>query len=622
MSNFDVSNYIIQLQSVFIVPEIGSAYYLFLKKEYNTETWDFILEFQTLEKLIKKKNHKRIFLQVNSMVKTFIQEKSPKELSIGNTLKEFILEKQKQLSETGWNIDIRPLELFEPVKQIIIMEHKNDSFKRFIRTKACLKLVEKYQDVKGVLLPQVSKVFSYKDEDFQNIPLTDQDKEFMKIMQLDNTDWKIAYSDKKNKVTGFISYWNFFPELTFLSQNTLNAKVEIIFNSSLQRVALTCLSNYLYIDPMVINHKVLEYKPGEYVKIQFTINLGFMMGPTRIETVYYSISYDPEKKKIFLRTKPCQMEDWKFLQEKKTKISKRTGKESTSKTIQFFTWNQMIITEIDENKTLYEYIFMLDLGGKTKIPKVLITKMRASSEFAAYSKKMKGIPKEAKLEDYKYEMNKLWEGLPVDPLGKLLMDLDIDGMDKAYKEKIEKRKQVFVSSNFLIHFNCLKRKEIAEKYFEFLKLEFNSDSWEFIMNVDEMKKLHEKSKFEEEKLKAKKIADEYFREDSPKYLSIDEGWIEDLIKNLENPIENYPMFKYFQKIYESIKLEHQMDSFKRFGKSEMAKEVLSKYQHDSEVMTPLLGILSNYIDEDFTKKKFSEQDFKFCSSILSHSYTW
>jgi hypothetical protein len=622
MSTIDISNYIIQFQSVFIVPEIGSAYYQFLKKEYNTDTWDFILEFQTFEKLLKKNNHKRIFLQVKSMTETFIQEKSPKELVIGNTLKDFILEKQKQLSETGWNIDIRPLELFEPVKQIITMEHKNDAFKRFIRTKACLKLVEKHQNVKGVLLPQVSKVFSYKDEDFQNVPLTDQDSEFMKIMQLDNTDWKISYSDKKNKVTGYISYWNFFPDLTFLSPNSVNSKVEIIFNSSLQVAALTCMSNYLLIDPMVINHKILEYKPGEYVKVQFTLSLGFMMGPTRIETVYYSVTYDPEKKQIVLRTKPCQMEDWKFLEEKKTKISKRNAKESITKTIQFFTWNQMILTQIDENRTLYEYIFMLDLGGKTKVPKLLLAKLRASSEFSAYSKKMKGIPKNATFEDYKYELNKLWEGLPVDPLGKLIMDLDIQGMDKAYKEKIEKRKQVFVSSNFLIYFNCLQRKEIAEKYFEFLKLEFNSDSWEFIMNVDQMKKLNEKQKFEEEKLMAKKNADEYFRKESPKFLSIEEGLITELLKNLENPIKNYPLCKYFQKIYETIKLEHQMDSFKRFVQSDMAKEVLSKYQHDTEVMTPLFGLLSNYTDEDFTKKKFSKEDFKFCSSMLSQSDTW
>ena len=75
--------------------------------------------------------------------------------------------------------------------------------------------------------------------------------------------------------------------------------------------------------------------------------------------------------------------------------------------------------------------------------------------------------------DFKYELNELWEGIPKDPIGKLLWDLNIPQKDFQFKEKMEKRKKVFDISSYLIHFSCLKRKEISDIYYKFLEIEKN-----------------------------------------------------------------------------------------------------------------------------------------------------
>jgi hypothetical protein len=111
-------------------------------------------------------------------------------------------------------------------------------------------------------------------------------------------------------------------------------------------------------------------------------------------------------------------------------------------------------------------------------------------------------------------------------------------------------------------------------------------------------------------------------ENSPKDLCISKQNREELLNHLENRTQNYPAFKYFEKICNDIRMEHQMDSFKRFGSSLMAKDVLSTFQHDPLVMSPILGLLSVYKDFDFASKLLSTEEVDFLTSISSHSSTW
>ena len=138
--NFNVGEFIIQFQSVVEVPEISNAFFSFLKKEHNHENWEFIIGLRAIEQLLKKKNQKKINKQAFLLSSTFIEPKSPKELDFLPEEKKKVLEKLKTLDKTSWNLEESPTELFEEFRKVILIEYKNEPFKRFIRTEECLKV--------------------------------------------------------------------------------------------------------------------------------------------------------------------------------------------------------------------------------------------------------------------------------------------------------------------------------------------------------------------------------------------------------------------------------------------------------------------------------------------------
>jgi hypothetical protein len=298
--SFDVSDYVIQFKSIFSVPEISLAWISFLKQEFNDENWQFIQQLQELEKITKKKDHFKIFKLVESIIAQFISEKSPKEIAVGKAHKENILKEFKKVSKKSWNISVSPLELFEPLKNMIILEYKNDSFKRFTRTEECLKLVEKHQKNQQVLLPQLSMVYNYTDEDFKQKPLTTKDIEFLNHFQEDNPNWEMVYEDKKNKVYAFRSEWNYFPNVEFIGKTYINGKIQITFDYPLQKVACAIFGNYKNQDPFATRTRVLEYKHNDHVIIEQNSVMAAFQEP-RIKKMYYAMEYDPEAKKITSR---------------------------------------------------------------------------------------------------------------------------------------------------------------------------------------------------------------------------------------------------------------------------------------------------------------------------------
>eukprot|EP01080_Neovahlkampfia_damariscottae_P005007 gene5007-8605_t len=618
--SFQVSDYIIQFKSLFLVPEIENEFHSFLKKEYNSDHWDFIAAVVQLEKLAKKKSYTKVFKQIQFINSEFIEENSPKQVMIGKKHRQIILSHCGKLSPVRWNIDVSSVELYEPLKQLVLLEYKNDSFKRFTRTPECAKLIEKYQNNRQVLLPQLSVVYNYSGSKFQNKEFTAMDIEFLKAFEEEDPNWELSYTDKKS-IMVFLSNWNYFPNVFYMTKHMFNFKVQLTFDYSFQQVALAVFNNYFESDPNMQKSNCLEYKHGQYVILEHLSgysSLSFDNEP-RVRRATYTMEYEPDKKRISLRSKPLQIPDILFLTPQQISLVGKKGEnETTIKGVQSFMFYTTRITEIDENKTMFEQIAMIDIAKS--LTKSHVQK-RAQTMHANYLKKLKTLGN-AQIKDYKLDLNTLWEGLPVKPIGKLLSDLQIDKADEVYQEKIEKRKKVFDISNYVVHFSSLKRKEIEKVYYEFLKLEHNTDSWDFISEVNVLQKLGEKKKFKDESKKIEQIISLYILPKSSRDLSISKEKRDELFSNLENRKENYPVFKYFEKIYNDIRLEHQMDSFKRFGKSKMAKDVLAKYQHDILVMSPILGLLSIYKDFNFSNKFFSIDEMDFVSSITTHSSTW
>jgi hypothetical protein len=614
---FNIGDYVIQFKSVLIVPEISKAFFTFLKEEFSSDNWEFILGLQMIEQLVKKKNQAKINIQVKTLVNTFIEPKSKKELEICPAEKLVVLEKVKTLQKKEWNLDVSPLELFEPFRMVILNEYKNDSFKRFIRTPTCLELLEKHATNRDVLLPRLALVYNYTDDDFKRCYMDQNDIKFMNQYSMDNPNWSVLLDNKKKKLQVYYSPWNYFPNVKFITKACWNVRTVVELNLPFEHAIVGVFKNIA--TNTSESFEIVEYKFGDYFVAQFQIRtIQFIMSKRWVQIVY-NMSYDPETRCVEMRMKSCQIKDTKdFFVNEKLPLKTKNGIKHV-KAIQCFVFGVIKVTEIKENHCVFEYISTVDLD--IKLPKKFL-EPTGTQVYYDTMKNLERIGDRTKLIDHKYDFNELWEGLPKDPVGKLLWDLDIPGQDKQYQEKMEKRKQVFDISNYLVHFSALKRKEIAGAYYEFLKSEHNSDSWDFIMEYNTLKKFHEKGKFKQEAEKVELIMKTFIEPKSPRDLCVEKEKYTELKSNLSKKMKNYPMFKYFHKIYLDVKIEHQMDSFKRFVNIPSMNDIFAKYQHDIGVMSPIIGILSTYQSEDFNTKKVTSKDTEFISSLITNASTW
>jgi hypothetical protein len=401
----------------------------------------------------------------------------------------------------------------------------------------------------------------------------------------------------------------------------ITGKAEMFFDFPLQAVALAVYSNFHKKNPFIIGTKVEEYIPGVHSLVEESLQLVFF-GEPRVKKGYYSLTYDAEAKSIIMLSKPCQITGVPFAEPFEIDVIQKNGERKKMKAVQYFAYSSFSMTQVDENRTFVQQLTLADFGGSKKLDIAAVSTKFFQHFQMSTEKMLKSMEKDEKISSHKYALNELWEGLPIDPVGKLLMDMDLESTNKSHQEKMEKRLKVFIPSNYVFHFNALKRKEISDKFYEFLKKEHNSDSWDFILDVNKLRIAYEKKNKEKENETLQHIMDNYIVEKSPKDLSLDENLKEELFSSLKTRIPGFPAFKYFDKIYQKIKLEHQLDSFKRFGKSDDSKDVLAKYQHDVEVMTPIFGLLSNYKDQDFKSKSISKQDLDFVKTITKQSETW
>ena len=274
--SFELSNYVIQFKSVIVVPEIAEAFYKFLKQEYATDNWDFILQINKLEDYSKKKNQTKLIKHAKQICSTYIDKDSPKEIAIGKTQKKKILENIAKLDDKVWNLETSPVDLFDYLKSSVLLEYKNDTFKRFSREAECIALLEKYKKNRNVLLPQLSMVFCYKDEDFESKAFEVKDKEFMHRFIEDNPIWELIHTNKKTKSSSFKSPWNYFPKVSFLTDTYFNIKTQMFFDNSFQEVICAFYSNYTQGDPTVIHGKALEFKPKQHVIIEQSSQIGML----------------------------------------------------------------------------------------------------------------------------------------------------------------------------------------------------------------------------------------------------------------------------------------------------------------------------------------------------------
>eukprot|EP01080_Neovahlkampfia_damariscottae_P000004 gene4-4255_t len=189
-SKFNVGEFVIQFQSVLQVPEIRNS-----KKR---------TQFRKLGICSWYSNDRTTHEKEESKMDTFLSPKSPKELQMMEEEKKLFLEKTKKLKCKEWNLDESPLELLEPFKTAVLIEYKNDSYKRYIRTEECLKLLEKHQKNRDVLVPRITM---FDEKDIQ----------FITEYQKDNPNWNLISESKKKeyKVYKLFTYDPEFKQVIF-----------------------------------------------------------------------------------------------------------------------------------------------------------------------------------------------------------------------------------------------------------------------------------------------------------------------------------------------------------------------------------------------------------------------
>jgi len=133
---FDRTSQKVLFDSIFTNPEMGEAFYNFLKKEKCGEQWEFLQSIKLLSHLCKEKIDEKAIAHVKYIFSEFIDTNSLRELNLSGALKKRLCKKISDAKQwenmKEWKLNESPMELFHEVVEIIKLELYSDSFPRFV----------------------------------------------------------------------------------------------------------------------------------------------------------------------------------------------------------------------------------------------------------------------------------------------------------------------------------------------------------------------------------------------------------------------------------------------------------------------------------------------------------
>ena len=188
---------------------------------------------------------KNLTSKIDNLVENFIKEGSKKEINIS--------------SETRKNcfsrLDVeKNIDAFDILQQIIIREMKYDSFKRFVRSKDAVDILKRYSTNSEICQPILTTEYNYKNEDFMEQRVKEEDFKFMDMLSKDSPNWELltSFKSKDGKAFGN-SFWaleNYIPDVTIAPHVSI-AKYEIILPYSFEHVCCSfyplCKKNFIFI---------------------------------------------------------------------------------------------------------------------------------------------------------------------------------------------------------------------------------------------------------------------------------------------------------------------------------------------------------------------------------------
>jgi hypothetical protein len=143
--------------------------------------------------------------------------------------------------------------------------------------------------------------------------------------------------------------------------------------------------------------------------------------------------FDSEKKTLIFQGKPHLRENTKFLESSKIEIVKKKGSTSKiTKAIPMFDWFFYFFQKVDEKKTIFTQIHLMNVGGWFATGNQMTMAKQILKSMGEKLKKNlfnipKNIPDTAKISDFKEKYSTLNEsGVPLDGSGMLLISMNID----------------------------------------------------------------------------------------------------------------------------------------------------------------------------------------------------
>ena len=126
----ELEKYALKYNAVYDVKEIGDMFYAFLKEEYNTPPYEFILEFDALEEDYPDSTNVKLFKKIWN---AYYDENSPTELNISAKIKKEVIkrvEETGQLTNSKWVLETSLKQLFFKTAKLMKTDLGADNFPR------------------------------------------------------------------------------------------------------------------------------------------------------------------------------------------------------------------------------------------------------------------------------------------------------------------------------------------------------------------------------------------------------------------------------------------------------------------------------------------------------------
>jgi hypothetical protein len=184
---FDYKKFTLHYESVFTNPDISKEFQKFLQSEFNNEPFLFLEDVKNL------KETKNFIPKTIEIIEKYIVNNAKCEVNISGKSKLSILQgyELQKLNLEEWKFEKSFDVLFDEISKILKEEMYHDPWKRFLRTKTCVKLMEKYKDDSTICSPQITEKFDYKDDYFNHPYIFKDDFLFAEELFKDNFDWEV-----------------------------------------------------------------------------------------------------------------------------------------------------------------------------------------------------------------------------------------------------------------------------------------------------------------------------------------------------------------------------------------------------------------------------------------------